>query len=266
MAHIRMKLYSNCLRRYTNVTILIPTPTESDYPPEQLDTFDEPKFFQEQPSYRVLYLLHGTHGDDTDWSYYSNVERDIIGSNLMVVCPDGGNSFWTDMEDGPLQETFLTQELREYINRLFPTLPERENTFLAGLSMGGFATLNIAMKYPEIYGKVASFSAGIIPDDLDAITTRTYPWRLFLSDDKKVEGSKVDGIMSMKTALRQKLTLPEIYLTIGTDDYLYENVQRTRNVFDEHHVSYEYYECEGEHNFEFWSSQIGSVIKWMLNE
>ncbi len=266
MAHIRMKIYSNCLRRYTHVTVMIPTPTENHYTPEEIDSFDGPDFFKEQPRYRVLYLLHGTHGDDTDWSYYSNVERNIIGTDLMVVCPDGNNSFWADMPDGPRQATFLTQELRQYINRLFPTRPERENTFLAGLSMGGFATLNNALNNTELYGKVCALSAGLGGSDLGVLKTRTYPWRLILPESGERKGSAIDGEAALRRALDAKKRLPGIMLTVGTEDFLYDDVQQTRRLLEQLGVPYNYLEGPGEHTFEFWSWAIPQVIEWMLDD
>lgn len=265
MAHIRMKIYSNCLRKYTHVTVLIPTPTENDYL-EDLDNFEGAAFFQKQPRYRVLYLLHGTHGDDTDWSYYSNVERNIIDTNLMVVCPDGDNSFWMDMEDGPRQETFLTQELPACINRLFPTMPERENTFLAGLSMGGFAALNTAIRHPGLYGKTAALSAGLMTGDLSVLKTRTYPWKLFLPEPYEVKGSALDGPGNLEKTLAENKKLPEIYLTCGTEDFMYENVRKTRKLFEEHGISYIYDEGPGGHTFEFWSEHIEKIILWLLKD
>lgn len=269
MAHIRMKLYSNCLRQYTHVTVLIPTPTENDYENPTLEEaraeFRGPAFFGEKPRYKVLYLLHGTHGDDTDWSYYSNIERDIIGTDLMVVCPDGGNSFWADMEDGPRQETYLTEELREYIERLFPVLQGRENRFLAGLSMGGFATLNVAAKRPDLYSKAAALSAGIFSaKEKDILRSRTYPWKLILKPPYELEGSSIDALAHMKEALEAGKKLPGIYLTVGTEDFLYESVQETRRTFDGLGIPYVYAEGPGEHTFEFWSARIGSIVKWML--
>ena len=264
MAHIRMKIYSNCLRRYTHVTVLMPTPTENDYTPEEIDSFDGPRFFKEQPRYRVLYLLHGTHGDDTDWSYYSNVERNIIGTDLMVVCPDGNNSFWVDMEDGPRQATYLTKELPAYINRMFPTRPEREHTFMAGLSMGGFATLSNAIQNPELYSKVAALSAGIGTGELGILKTRTYPWKLILPASGETKGTALDGEFHLRKAVEEEKELPGIYLTVGTEDFLYENVCKTRALLDELKVSYVYDEGPGAHTFEFWSEHIPKIIAWML--
>lgn len=265
MAHIRMKIYSNCLRRYTHVTVLIPTPTENDYL-NDLESYEKPAFFNTDPKYKVLYLLHGTHGDDTDWSYYSNVERNIIGTNLMIVCPDGGNSFWVDMKDGPRQQTFLVGELREYINRLFPTLKNREDTFIAGLSMGAYAALNTAFRYSSVYSKVAGLSGGVGTGSLSVLKTRTYPYKLILDPpDYSVKGSVLDGEESIKMLLASGNSIPEIFLCVGKEDQLvYSSVQESRKILENYEIPYSYYEGQGSHNFEFWSEQITKVIPWLL--
>lgn len=266
MAHIRMKIYSNCLRRYTNVTVLIPTPTENDYPGE-LESYNKPDFFRRKPEYKVLYLLHGTHGDDTDWSYYSNVERNIINTDLMVVCPDGGNSFWVDMKDGPRQQTFLTGELREYINNLFPVRRDREGTFIAGLSMGAYASFNTAFRHPELYSKVAGLSGGVVTGSLSVLKTRTYPYKLILDPPEySIKGSVLDGEESIRILLSSSQKKPAIYLTVGSEDELvYDSVQESRKLLEYYGLDYVYDEGKGGHDFEFWSEHISRIIPWMLN-
>ena len=270
MAHIRMKLYSNCLRRYTHVTVLIPTPTENDFlNPDGTPNIDEYQinpYFQNRQSYRVLYLLHGTHGDDTDWSYYTNLERTLIGTDLMVVCPDGQNSWWADIPDGPMYETYVTGELRSYINLMFPTRPERKCTFLAGLSMGGSATLNIGYRHPELYAKLVCLSAGLLTGEVGAnVLNRTYPWRALLGGGVDVTGSCVDGLGALRKLLEEGRELPELYLTCGTEDNLVgEMVSKTREIFARLGIQYVYDEGPGGHTYEFWSEHIAKAIPWLL--
>ena len=76
----------------------------------------------------------------------------------------------------------------------------------------------------------------------------------------------MDGVANMKKALAVKKELPGIYLAIGTEDFLYANVQKTRRLFEEHHIPYVYDEGSGSHTFEFWSKHIGKVIGWMLDD
>lgn len=270
MAHIRMKIYSNCLRRYTHVTVLMPTPTENDFwnsdGTPSIDRYDVNPWFAGQTRYRVLYLLHGTHGDDTDWSYYTNLERFLIGTDLMVVCPDGQNGWWTDIPDGPMYETYVTRELRSYINHMFPTKPGRENTFLAGLSMGGFATLNLGYRHPELYAKLVCLSAGLMFGKVgDNILNRTYPWKMILGNSNDVTGTAVDGLAALKKLLADNTPLPQLYLTAGTEDTLIgQNVVQTRQVLQELGVSYVYDEGPGGHTYEFWSEHISKAIPWLL--
>lgn len=270
MAHIRMKLYSNCLRRYTHVTVLIPTPTENDFlNPDGTPNIDEyaiNPYFQSQQKYRVLYLLHGTHGDDTDWSYYTNLERFLIGTDLMVVCPDGQNSWWTDIPDGPKFETYLIGELKYYIEHMFPVRLGKENTFLAGLSMGGSATLNIGYRHPDLYSKLVCLSAGIMTGQVSSsILNRTYPWKLILHGGTDITGTAVDGLSALKKLLAEGVPLPELYLTVGTEDQLVgEAVKKTREIFRELGIDYVYDEGPGGHTYEFWSEHIAKALPWLL--
>lgn len=266
-----MKIYSNCLRRYTHVTVIIPTPTENDFNnPDgspNIDEYSINPFFNGDTKYKVLYLLHGTHGDDTDWAYYTNLERFLIGTNLIVVCPDGQNSFWTDLEDGPQFEKYLTGELRGYVENLFPVEKGRENTFLGGLSMGGAATLAIGYRYPNLYSKIACLSAGFMRDEsVNMMKVRTYPYNQILKNGR-ITGSKVDGLSALKKLLENNELLPELYFTIGTEDYLMgQAAQDTRKTLDELGVSYVYDEGPGGHTYEFWSEHIAKIIPWLLTD
>lgn len=271
MAHIRMKLYSNCLRRYTHVTVLLPTPTENDFQnPDgtaNIDDYTVNPYFHTRKRYRVLYLLHGTHGDDTDWSYYTNLERFLIGTDLMVVCPDGQNSWWADVPDGPMYETYITGELRHYINAIFPARTEKENTFLAGLSMGGSATLNIGYRHPELYSKLVCLSAGLMTGQISpSLFNRTYPWKLLLGGRDTVEGTPLDGLAALKQLQSQNVPLPELYLTCGTEDPIVgEMVQKTIALFQEMGVSFVLDMGPGGHTYEFWSEHIAKAIPWLLD-
>ena len=270
MAHIRMKIYSNCLRRYTHVTVVVPTPTENDFNnPDgtpNLDEYDVNPYFKTRPVYRVLYLLHGTHGDDTDWCYYTNLERTLIGTDLIVVCPDGNNSFWTDLNNGPQYEKYLTGELRTYINNMFPTRTDRASTFLAGLSMGGMATLNIGYRHPGLYSKIVCLSGGFFTEDVPALMmNRSYPWQYILNPNSTIRGTKIDGLGALKKDLEEGVEIPELYFTVGTeDDIVGVTAEKSRKVLDELGVPYVYDVGPGGHTYEFWSEHIAKAIPWLL--
>ena len=115
---------SAVLRRNTSITVILPTPEEESAPI--------------QKDMKVLYLLHGLHGDETSWMRYTSIERYASESVIAVVMPGVGNSFYQDMAHGERFYTYMTEELPKFIEGLFPVSRKREDTYIAGLSMGGY--------------------------------------------------------------------------------------------------------------------------------
>lgn len=66
-----------------------------------------------------------------------------------------------------------------------PTLTGRANTGLAGSSMGGYMTIYTGLAYPDVFGKLASFSTVALDDPMQGQNLRAY-----------VEAAKTDGTKS----------------------------------------------------------------------
>ena len=98
--------------------------------------------------YPVLYLLHGLSDDHTIWSRRTSIERYAAEYELAVVMPDGERGFYTDMMQGPRYWTMLTEELPAIAASFFPISTRREDTYVAGLSMGGYGALKCALRLP----------------------------------------------------------------------------------------------------------------------
>ncbi len=110
MASIRLKLYSASLKTRTNVNVLLPTllPDQNGATTRGQE-FTE--FYNTHGNYPVLYLLHGTFGDEGDWQRYSRIEDYARTRNVVVVMPYGENSCYRDTKSGKNYETYITQEL-----------------------------------------------------------------------------------------------------------------------------------------------------------
>ena len=124
--------------------------------------------------YPVLYLLHGALGSYTDW-VDNGVEKVIGDLPFIVVMPDDGRdgsySDWYGMLPGatdpiPSWETYHLSELVPFVDRTFPTAPDRSHRFVAGLSSGGGGSTKYAAARPGLFGAVGSFS-GAVDTDLD---------------------------------------------------------------------------------------------------
>src|SRR3972149_5007786 len=100
---------------------------------------------------KVLYLLHGLSDDASAWQRYSPIEILARQYGLVVVMPSVGRSFYADMPNGQRSFPYLTEELPRYLHEVFGIVPRRENTLIAGLSMGGYGAFKAAFAYPDRY-------------------------------------------------------------------------------------------------------------------
>src|SRR5688500_5792944 len=105
-------------------------------------------------SYPTLYLLHGLSDDHTIWMRRTSIERYAAAKNIAVVMPAVGRSFYQDMASGPKYWTFVSEELPVLMRQFFPLSTTREETFAAGLSMGGYGALRLGLARPDKFAAV----------------------------------------------------------------------------------------------------------------
>ena len=255
---LNCRYYSTVLFRNTEFNVLIPTPTS------------EGGELRKEP-YKVLYLLHGLHGDANSWLHRSNIERHIEGTNILVVMPDVRNSFYQDMVYGEKYFTWLTKELPEYIQTIFPVSKKREDTFIAGLSMGGYGAWYLALRCPEQYAAAASLSgfvdAGFRVTPVPAGGSETVPDFMFhaFGDMTKVAGSDRD-IIALFEKDKAAGIVPRLYQSCGTEDYLFRMNQLVNEKLTELGAEIDYWEVPGfQHEWDFWDLEIKNVLNWVGN-
>ncbi|WP_268034032.1 alpha/beta hydrolase-fold protein [Algoriphagus sp. PAP.12] len=134
-----------------------------------------PPSYQTNPDkhFPVLYMLHGFTDSDSKWfgweDHWINLQNVIEKSlseggskEMIVVMPNAYNTFKGSMYASSSTvgdwETFVTKELVSYIDAKYRTLPNKASRGLAGHSMGGYGTLRLGMKYPEVYSAIYALS------------------------------------------------------------------------------------------------------------
>ena len=140
MAHLRVDFFSDSLSLSTSMTVLLPQRTTTQIGMTGAVTDGPPP---------VLYLLHGLSDDDTIWLRRTSIERYVAPLGLAVVMPQVHRSFYTDEHYGGAYWTFLSDELPRLVHEWFRVSDRREETFVAGLSMGGYGALKWALRQPE---------------------------------------------------------------------------------------------------------------------
>ena len=109
----------------------------------------------------VLYLLHGLSDDHSIWLRRTSIERyaDVLG--LAVVMPAVNRSFYADTAYGAQYWTFVSEELPRVMHGFFPLSDKRADTFVAGLSMGGYGAFKLALTLPDRFAAAASLSGAL---------------------------------------------------------------------------------------------------------
>jgi len=218
-------------------------------------------------TYPVLYLLHGLSDDHTIWARRTSIERYVANMNLIVVMPTTHRGFYTDMAAGAKYWTFISEELPAIVKGFFPVSGRREDTFAAGLSMGGYGAFKLGLRCPEKFAAVAGLSA---VNDIPAFMELENRTRDFSDEMQRIFGSvnKVKGSENDLFHLASKLAgskqpRPAIFQCCGTEDFLYRDNLKFRDHLKKLKLNLHYQEAPGEHNWGFWDQYIQDVLKWL---
>lgn len=244
MAFLTCSFFSKILQKTVQFNAIIPPGKEKNAP--------------------VLYLLHGLSDDYSSWMRYTSIERYANEAGIVVIMPDGGQSFYSDMAFGNAYFSFFTEEFFDYIPSLFSVSPEREKTFIAGLSMGGYGALKIALRTPERFSAAGSLSG---PLDFCWRYHHDPRWqnvrRLVIGDDKDPTGTPDDLLYLVQT---YKKSHPlRLYITCGTEDFLYKDNLTFLDILSKSAIPYQTHFTSGIHDWNFWDSGIKDVISFFVN-
>lgn len=255
MAFLQVQFFSKALNVASTVNVILPEPNMgigvdakgNDAPPE------------------VLYLMHGYSDDHSIWMRRTSVERYAAAYNLAVIMPAVNHSFYTNEAQGERYWDYVSEELPQAMHRFFKLSTKPEDTFVAGLSMGGYGALKMGLSHPERFAAIGSFSGCV---DLADMTHRSQDSlanmeRIF-GDLTKVPGSEHDmlHLLQKHAALKTK---PRLYIACGTADFLYHQHQKFVPLAKSLGWSVTSLDKPGAtHEWGFWDEQIAKFIPWAL--
>lgn len=222
-----------------------------------------------KPKYRTLYLLHGHSDDHTAWQRWTSIERYVEGLDLAVVMPAVHLSYYTDMTHGGRYWQFISEEVPAVVRDMFSLSSNREDNFIAGLSMGGYGAFKLALTHPERFAAAASLSGAldirerVRPDNPRNDKDRLIEMHNVFGDPSKLPGSKHDLLALAKKVARGNIK-PHLYQCCGTEDFLYAENIHFRDIVRKLPIDLTYEEGPGEHNWDYWDKMIQNVLAWMF--
>jgi putative tributyrin esterase len=212
-----------------------------------------------------LLLLHGLSDDHATWSRRTSVERYAEARGIAVVMPAGGRGFYVDNAEGPRWGAFIAEEVPAVARAFFPLSDRREDTYIAGLSMGGYGALRIALAHPDRFAAAGSFSGGLDmsrrPTQLDPSWARELA-RVF-GDLDALPGSANDVFelaIRLNPADRRRLRL---FQCCGTEDFLYDGNVRFRDHARSLGLDLTYEEGPGTHEWGYWDAAVRRFLDWL---
>ncbi len=251
MALLRCDFFSEALEMGTSMTVLLPQAGE-----EQVGVTGSPVAAGD--GFPVLYLLHGLSDDSSAWLRYSSVERYVAPLGLAVVMPQVHRSFYADEAHGGRYWTFLSEELPEVVGSFFRVSPHRADTFVAGLSMGGYGALKWALRRPDRFAAAASLSGA-----LDVAALSREPWRQELFERVFDGPVGPDDDLFTLLAGADPDALPALHLGCGTEDHLLGSTVRFADAATAAGVDVHVDLRPGGHEWQVWDRMLPDVLAWL---
>lgn len=264
MAISQVNFYSKALKREVTFNALLPL--------DRTEMFGHVN--AEGRPLKALYLLHGYSGSYLDWLSLSRIRELSDKYNIAVFMPSGENHFYLDdIDKGELFGEYIGNELVIFTRKMFPLSTKREDTFIGGLSMGGYGAIRNGLKYLDNFSRIIALSSAIITYRIAGISSKykdevadyKYYRRVF-GDLNQLMGSDRDPEALVLNLIKAEVEIPQIYMACGTEDFLLDVNQKFHEFLVSKKVNVTYRETKGDHSFDFWNEYIEKAISWAIRD
>jgi S-formylglutathione hydrolase FrmB len=232
---------SNAIQKETALNVLLPEGRQGPLP--------------------VLYLLHGLSDDYSAWLRYSGIERYVCDMPLMVVMPDGYRSFYVN-DPRPAGQAFEDHIIRDvvgFVDRTFPTRASRGGRAIAGLSMGGYGAITLALRHPDMFCAAVSHSGAL------SFVTCDYDRPGLRELARSLKPEEYDP-STLARSLTDAPDRPAIRLDCGVDDHLIDHSREFHASLTSLGIEHEYAEHPGAHTWAYWDEHIRETIAFVTRQ
>lgn len=215
--------------------------------PESYDKSKDVKF-------PVLYLLHGHGGRYDYWvGVKKTLPQDASKWNIIIVCPDGQNSwYWDSPVDPNFQfDTYVSSELVAHIDKNYKTIASRSGRAITGLSMGGHGGLWLGINHQDVFGACGSMSGGV--------DIRPFPdkWNMKHRLGEYAQNKEVwDNHTVINQLHKIKPDNLSIIIDCGTSDFFFAVNEELHRELLYRNIQHDYITRPGAHNREYWTSAV----------
>lgn len=258
MVLFRGDIKCKSLQRRTSISVILPS--------DNIHFLQDTEEIVPKP-YRTLYLLHGLYGSDDIFLANTSIQKFAEDNGIAIVIPCGDNSFYVDNPKAhAYYGEYVGQELLDITRNIFPLSDKREDTFIAGFSMGGYGAIRNGLKYSKNFSKIGMISAALITDEISSyaddsnvLRSRNFYESVF-GDLDKVENTDADP----KYLIENCEDIPDIYMACGIDDFLFAKNAEFYKYLKSKDIETTFVGDDGEHTWEFCDKYIKEFIKTLV--
>ena len=265
--------------------------------------------------YPVALYLHGLGGRESDWTQLGRLDAVMDSlvaagfAEMIVVMPDGDDGWYTTWNSLPSYEAclrrplaresaqsycvpwphyddYVARDVVQFVDRSYRTQPVRAHRAIAGLSMGGYGAVGLALAYPDVFSAAASHSGVLAPlyagphpfDDQPSWAANgealAHAWgRLFPSvapvfgRDTAMWWSRDPGRrLDRLVAVGGIAAVPALFVDVGTSDDLADQSRAFRAHAARLGLSVDYHEWPGRHDWDYWRAHVGESLAWIASQ
>ena len=271
-----------------------------------------PPSYETQPAkrYPVAYYLHGLTGDETNWLELGEIDQvmdSLIaagGREMLIVLPDGDDSWYTTWNSlgtyaqcrrnpprsepaesycvpWPHYDDYIARDLVAHVDSNYRTFPDSAHRGIAGLSMGGYGAVTLALNYPDVFSAAASHSGVLAPlfagprpfeapphyyRDMDSLRVgmaRLWPSLRDVFGRDTIGWMARDPITIARKRVQAELPLPPLYIDMGTEDNLVDGNRAFVHELTALGVPVTYKEWPGRHSWPYWRAHVPESLAWL---
>jgi putative tributyrin esterase len=212
----------------------------------------------------TLYLLHGLSDDHTIWSRLTRIESYAWNWPIAIVMPNGFRGFYTNHDTGPAFADYIARDVIETAERVLPLSRKQKHRSIAGLSMGGYGAMRIALGYPGLMCAAASHSGALLyghnKHKAPNGGSQDYEYKLMFG--KNPAGSGHD-LLQLASKRKADKTLPQLHIDCGTDDFLLDHNRAFTQHLTQERIPHTYNEFPGSHNWDYWDLHIRESLEFV---
>lgn len=246
----------------------------------QYSIYLPPEYESTNRRYPVLYLLHGYTDDESGWIQFGQVKKiadqhadDVDISSMIIVMPDAGVSWYVNSNDGNTRyEDFFVDEFIPAIDSQYRTRSEKEFRAVAGLSMGGYGTLIMALKHSRLFTAAAPLSAAVFLDEeIKSMEQETWDEVFHVPFDEGLEGEKrftdhyrANSVLDLvKNGNVDSLNTVNYYIDCGDDDFLIKGNMELHSAMIDKEIEHEFRIRDGGHEWNYWRTALPEVLRFV---